>query len=251
MKYLREILLCVVLTAACSVATLHGGDSLSLKIMTYNLRFGEKASLEELAEAIRAQRPDLVALQEIDCRTRRPGVERQHDKDFVTELGLRTGMFPLYGKTIPHAGGWYGIGILTAGPYISVQKLMLPQASATEEPRALLLATIEAGGDTIVFASTHLSLSAQSRRMQAEFIAREIGSLRFPALLGGDFNAGPNAPEIETMTRTGKMLCDGPEIRLDYLFGFPAGKWRLESTRVVPSEFSDHRAVVSVVTPVR
>jgi len=95
--------------------------------------------------------------------------------------------------------------------------------------------------------------------MQAEFIAREIGSLRFPALLGGDFNAGPNAPEIETMTRTGKMLCDrqptfpadGPEIRLDYLFGFPAGKWRLESTRVVPSEFSDHRAVVSVVTPVR
>lgn len=149
----------------------------------------------------------------------------------MTELGLRTGMFPLYGKTIPHAGGWYGIGILTAGPYISVQKLMLPQASATEEPRALLLATIEAGGDTIVFASTHLSLSAQSRRMQAEFIAREIGSLRFPALLGGDFNAGPNAPEIETMTRTGKMLCDrqptfpadGPEIRLDYLFGFPAG----------------------------
>ena len=41
--------------------------------MTYNLRFGEKASLEELAEAIRAQRhADLVALQEIDCRTRRP-----------------------------------------------------------------------------------------------------------------------------------------------------------------------------------
>lgn len=91
MKYLREILLCVVLTAACSVATLHGGDSLSLKIMTYNLRFGEKASLEELAEGrSRAQRPDLVALQEIDCRTRRPGVERQHDKDFVTELGLRS-----------------------------------------------------------------------------------------------------------------------------------------------------------------
>ena len=190
---------------ACSVATLHGGDSLSLKIMTYNLRFGEKASLEELAEAIRAQRPDLVALQEIDCRTRRPGVERQHDKDFVTELGLRTGMFPLYGKTIPHAGGWYGIGILTAGPYISVQKLMLPQASATEEPRALLLATIEAGGDTIVFASTHLSLSAQSRRMQAEFIAREIGSLRFPALLGGDFNAGPNAPP--TGPKSGSTTC--------------------------------------------
>ena len=105
MKYLREILLCVVLTAACSVATLHGGDSLSLKIMTYNLRFGEKASLEELAEAIRAQRPDLVAHQEIDCRTRRPGVERQHDKDFVTELGLRTGRFQLRGPACSRSTG--------------------------------------------------------------------------------------------------------------------------------------------------
>ena len=87
MKYLREILLCVVLTAACSVATLRGGDSLSLKIMIYNLRFGEKASLEELAEAIRAQRPDLVALlQEIDCRTRaagRPAPARQRLRDGV------------------------------------------------------------------------------------------------------------------------------------------------------------------------
>lgn len=177
----------------------------------------------------------------------------------MTELGLRTGMFPLYGKTIPHAGGWYGIGILTAGPYISVQKLMLPQASATEEPRALLLATIEAGGDTIVFASTHLSLSAQSRRMQAEFIAREIGSLRFPRAprrrfqrrteRSGNRDDDPNGKDAVRPQPT--FPADGPEIRLDYLFGFPAGKWRLESTRVVPSEFSDHRAVVSVVTPVR
>ena len=58
----------------------------------------------------------------------------------------------------------------------------------------------------------------------------------------------PTEPEIAPF-RYG--AADGPEIRLDYLFGFPAGKWRLESTRVVPSEFSDHRAVVSVVTPVR
>lgn len=88
MKYLREILLCVVLTAACSVATLHGGDSLSLKIMTYNLRFGEKASLEELAEAI----PRAAARSGRSSGDRLPhpaaGVERQHDKDFVTELGL-------------------------------------------------------------------------------------------------------------------------------------------------------------------
>ncbi len=260
MKYLREILLCVVLTAACSVATLHGGDSLSLKIMTYNLRFGEKASLEELAEAIRAQRPDLVALQEIDCRTRRPGVERQHDKDFVTELGLRTGMFPLYGKTIPHAGGWYGIGILTAGPYISVQKLMLPQASATEEPRALLLRHDRGRRRHDRFRLDPSVADARSEPSDASRVHRP----------GNRKSALPRAPRRRFQRRTERSgnRDDDPNgkdavrpaahlpgrrarnpARLPV--GFPAGKWRLESTRVVPSEFSDHRAVVSVVTPVR
>ena len=105
-----------------------------LKAITYNLRFGELASLEELAARIASEKPDMVALQEVDCHTRREGIPHQHGKDFATELGFRTGMFPLYGKTIAFAGGWYGIGLLTARPYLGVRKLMLPQASAQDQP---------------------------------------------------------------------------------------------------------------------
>lgn len=39
--------------------------------MTYNLRFGELASLEQIAEHIKAFQPDFVALQEVDSKTYR------------------------------------------------------------------------------------------------------------------------------------------------------------------------------------
>lgn len=97
--------------------------------MTYNIQYGNGASLEEIAALIREQNPDFVALQEVDCKTRREYVSaRQHGRDFITELGQLTGMFPLYGKTIPLTGGFYGIGILSSRPCIRTEKTMLPKA---------------------------------------------------------------------------------------------------------------------------
>ena len=236
-------------------STARGEDTLRLKVMTYNLRFGERASLEELAELIRSEQPDFVAIQEVDCHTRRNGVDHQHDKDFSTELGWRTGMFPLYGKTIPYAGGWYGIGILSLHPYIGVQKVMLPQATEEEEPRALLVALCEIGDDTVAFASTHWALTKESRLLQAEAVIRQAETCAYPLVLGGDFNAKPKASEIRMMCRRWKVLTDReptypshrPTVKIDYLFGYPSEAWVLESTRVIPSELSDHRPVVSVI----
>ncbi len=44
---------------------------LPLRVMTYNLRFGELATLESLAAYIRKINPDIVALQELDSKTNR------------------------------------------------------------------------------------------------------------------------------------------------------------------------------------
>ena len=159
MKKSGAFFVCLLLTLLCYAPIARAQDTLRLKAITYNLRFGELASLEELAARIASEKPDMVALQEVDCHTRREGIPHQHGKDFATELGFRTGMFPLYGKTIAFAGGWYGIGLLTARPYLGVRKLMLPQASAQEESRALLLVTVEVGQDTVVFASTSRSIT--------------------------------------------------------------------------------------------
>lgn len=97
-------------------------ESVRLKVMTYNLRFGELASLKKIADFVTICEPDFVALQELDCMTKREKAPHQHDKNFIVELGYYTKMFPLYGKTISYAGGFYGIGLLTRFPYISVQR---------------------------------------------------------------------------------------------------------------------------------
>ena len=54
--------------------------TLTLRVMTYNLRYGELASLEQLAAHIKAFQPDFVALEEVDCFTKREDTPHQHNK---------------------------------------------------------------------------------------------------------------------------------------------------------------------------
>ena len=89
---------------------------------------------------------------------------------------------------------------------------------------------------------------------------REAGALGRPVLLGGDFNAKPGERTIRILLENGwRMLCGTeptfpagrPSARIDYLFGYPAEAWELESTEVGEAETSDHRPVISVVRLVR
>ena len=63
-KYLL-LFLCLTLGVA------YAQDTLRVRVMTYNLRFGELASLEELAHHIKSFKPDFVALQEVDFTEKR------------------------------------------------------------------------------------------------------------------------------------------------------------------------------------
>ena len=68
MKAFKYLLIVVFLYQFGNV---YAQDTLRIKVMTYNIRFGELASLEELASHIKSFNPDFVALQEIDCKTDR------------------------------------------------------------------------------------------------------------------------------------------------------------------------------------
>lgn len=95
--------------------------------------------------------------------------------------------------------------------------------------------------------------------MQTECILNELKRSRYPVLLGGDFNAEPDAAEIAAMTSGCDLLMrDAADLsgrrsrRQDRLpVRYPAGRWTLESTRIMPSGLSDHRAIVSVVALAR
>lgn len=233
-------------------------EPVRLKVMTYNLRFGELATLEELANFISEQKPDVVALQELDCMTKRKRTLHQHNKNFVTELGYYTKMFPLYAKTIPYAGGLYGIGLLTKFPYCNVHKIMLPKQEEQHEARALLMAEIELPtGDTIIVASTHLDYtSSVSRARQLEVITTILERQPYPVVLGGDFNAKPDSEEIIASFREWKQLsrkdaltspAKEPKNKIDYIFGYPKGCWSLLTSKAVNVLLSDHLPVVSEI----
>ncbi|HHV84924.1 MAG TPA: endonuclease [Petrimonas sp.] len=226
-----------------------------LKVLSYNLRFGELASLEELAAFIKEQDPDIVALQEVDCRTHRDRTPKQHDKDFATELGFRTGMIPAYGKTILYAGGYYGIAILSKYPLAKVERVLLPKTE--NEQRALLVADVEyREGEYFTFACTHLdNTNTQERQKQVAKINEVLFAKNSPVIVAGDFNARPDSKEISEGMSAWKTVssleptvpANAPLSTIDYIFCYPKDKWVSVSTTTYKVEFSDHLPVSAVV----
>ena len=218
----------VILSVAASVlfavssAAESGSDT--LKVMTYNLRFGELASMEEIAGFISSENPDLVALQECDWDTARERAPKQNGVKFINELAYRTGMFGIYGKSIDYKGGYYGVAILSRYPVTRMERIPLPNPDHREQ-RIMLVTEVE----------------------------MPEGS---PVLLAGDMNSTPDSPEMrQLMSRWKNLTNDGltyssshPQIKIDYIVGYPSEDIELISTEVRTGVMlSDHFPVVSEI----
>lgn len=241
-----------------STVLLVSAQQTGLRIMTYNLRFGEIASLEEMAQYISSQKPDLVALQECDWKTKRTRAPRQAGKAFVNELAYHTGLFGIYGKAIDYAGGYYGVGILSKYPIIKSERIFLPNPEPKKEQRVLLMAEIELPDKSVItFFSTHLEVSSpEARAAQIDFINSVVKDVKTPVILAGDLNAIPSSQEITTgfshwfnaSDTAFTFSTEKPEIKIDYIYGLPKDKFRLKHTKTDTScKLSDHFPVLSVV----
>lgn len=224
-----------------------------LKVLSYNLRFGELASLEELAGFIKSQNPDVVALQEVDVKTNRPRAPHQNGKDFITELGYRTGMLTAYVKTIPHEGGYYGIGILSKYPFVETRRIMLPFPEGSKEQRAMLYSNIELeNGQLLSFVCTHLDYPSSSiRQAQVKALNEALKDNPYPMIVAGDFNGRPDSPEIsqgmsaweQVTTSDFTVPAKDPRYKIDYIFCFPEKQWKVISAETPQVPFSDHLPV--------
>ncbi len=252
MKKLLLVLAACCLLGACSRTE----QPVTLRVMTYNIAAARLSSLEELGAYILSRDCDLVLLQEVDSMTRREGYEWLHDKNFMDTLARLTGLHPLYGQAIDFAGGKYGVGMLSRWPYGKVRKTFLPKADPQEETRVLLEAQIPLSErDTLVLACTHIEYSSPETRVpQIATVDRLARENRHPVLLGGDFNALADSPEMAPMSAWQRLSgsdftynAEEPSFTIDYLLGFPAGRWTLLQTEVDGQTLSDHRPVISTV----
>ena len=248
-------LISIFLASAAVMSSAEKGDT--LKLMTYNLRFGELASMEQIADYISSEHPDIVALQECDWATNRTRAPHQNGVMFVNELAYHTGMFGIYGKSINYAGGYYGIGILSRYPILRYERVLLPNDGKTEQ-RSMLIADIELpDGTVITFVNTHLEVkTSQMRIEQVRFIEKYLKGRKNQIFLAGDMNAIPDSEEMRMLRENGMDLTNKvftyhtskPEIKIDYIYSKPSKNVELLGTEVQEDiKLSDHFPVISTI----
>lgn len=253
---MRKILLSIsILFSFCAFAA-EKVDT--LKLMTYNLRFGELSTMEKIAEYIASENPDIVALQECDWDTNRSRAAHQNGVKFINELAYHSGMFGIYGKSINYSGGYYGIGILSKYPILKYERVLLPNDGKTEQ-RSMLVADIELpDGQVVTFVNTHLEVkTAQMRIEQVKFIEEYLKDCPNQLFLAGDMNAIPDTKEMGMLRENWMDLTDRvftyhtskPEIKIDYIYTKPADKVKLIDTEVREKiMLSDHFPVISTIS---
>lgn len=241
------------------VPRIEGKNSFNqLKVMTYNIRFGELATLSEISSFIKNEEPDLVALQECDWKVNRERAPHQKGKAYINEIAYYTELFGLYGKAIDYKGGYYGVGLLSKHPIIKSERILLPNPEPAKEQRVLLVAEIELpDGNSLTFMCTHLEVSSsKTRQAQISFINEEIKKIKTPILLAGDLNATPHDQEIKEGFASWINLTDTsytfstkePKIKIDYIYGYPTQNFQLISTKVhTDCKLSDHLPVISII----
>lgn len=212
-----------------------------LRIMSYNLRAGTMANMDELADAINAFHPDFVALQEVDVNTYRNNAKAtgNNGRNFVNELAQRTGMFGYYGHTIdlpapktvrdsldaliasgtavdalPGMGNYYGIALLSKHPADKIESIELPNP-ANAEPRVLLLGNFRLDGKLpLRFGCTHFDYTKpETIERQAQYIADKINPPtasayveNIPAIVAGDLNTEPDSKAFKILMQYARQL---------------------------------------------
>jgi endonuclease/exonuclease/phosphatase family metal-dependent hydrolase len=228
-----------------------------LRLMSYNVHHGRGADgqvdLDRIARTIVEQRPDLVALQELDRST-----ERSDRVDQLAELARLTKMHGVFGKSIDLGDGEYGLGVLSRFPIAEHRVWPLPSSPEREQRVALETRISVPGLPSLIFVSTHFDHTRDDRDRvrQAERIVELFGQGPSLAIIAGDLNAPPDSPTLERLQRHWRAAdCEGgggltapadePRTKIDYVLLEKNQPWRVRGATVVPDRVSsDHRPVV-------
>lgn len=133
--------------------------------MTYNIRaclgMDGVRSIDRVAAVISAERPDVVALQEVDLKRSRSG-----GVDQAAAIAERTDMHWVAGASMEQEG-WYGNAVLSRVPIVPVLHDALPQ-HGRGEPRSAMWVRIElpAPLGEVDLINTHLSFRWRERMRQ-------------------------------------------------------------------------------------
>jgi endonuclease/exonuclease/phosphatase family metal-dependent hydrolase len=197
-------------------------------------------ALKDVVDFVNREKPDIVSFAEIDgVSWRSKGLNQikeisnathlEHSDFFVTRV----------------QGNWIqqGNAVLSRYPILNTKQIKLPGRG---ERRYLCNANIDVESHILKFYTTHLSTSKQRNKMQRQFIAKKMNSIKTPAILTGDFNIGAEEMKIiksQTCLRDIKFEpmfpSWKPNIILDHIFVSKECKV-IKNTTYKDAIFSDH-----------
>jgi endonuclease/exonuclease/phosphatase family metal-dependent hydrolase len=279
MRLAATVLLC--LLAALTSASARAELPAEIRVITYNIHHGRgvdgNVDLTRIAKVLTAEKPDIVALQEVDQKT-----QRTSGVDQPAELARLTDMKIVFGRNIDFEGGGYGTAVLTKLPVRSSESIKLKSyyAPYKENPEQRGVQVIGLGGKEkpeLLFLCTHLDYRPpDDERFNSaltinEFIKKHAN---MPAILAGDLNATPDSRVIRELRKEWKVVgwrtnigssqsadvnhndgwplltfpAEKPDRWIDYILYRPASKWKLVESRVLEEPVaSDHRPVLAVL----
>ncbi|MFZ5579248.1 MAG: endonuclease/exonuclease/phosphatase family protein [Pseudomonadota bacterium] len=198
-----------------------------------------RRNLDRIAEAISAF--DIVGLQEVDAGSLR--------SEFINQaeyLAERAGL-PFWkhqtNRDLGHLAQ-HSLGMIARHQPHTVEHRPLP---GWLPGRGVMLARFGGPGSELVVAVMHLALGRGSRMRQMDYVAGLLADEPH-AILMGDFNCLPHAPELRMLQRrTGMLLPDEelhtfpswrPNRMIDYILVSPS--LRMRHATVLPLPHSDH-----------
>lgn len=225
-----------------------------VRVLSYNIHFGTgvdgKVDLNRIARVINAAKPDVVALQEVDRRTK-----RTNGVDQIAVLSRLTGMRYVYGRTMDYQGGQFGNAVLTRLPYRSAENRKIPTIGA--EARTALILKVATPCE-FLFLATHFEVKNEANRIMAawELVRMFILKQSQPAILAGDLNTTPGTAPMKILEKMWRIAGAGrklltipvknPTKQLDYILFRPNYRWKVISVRVLGEEVaSDHRPILA------
>lgn len=244
----------LVVYCAATASTLFAAEPAStLTLVSYNVHnaigLDGKTDFARIAKTLTALNPDVVALQELDSKTK-----RSKGRDVLEEIAKEAKMNATFGPAIDFQGGKYGIGVLSKEKPLKSEYFPLP---GREERRCLLMVEFE----RYVFCCSHWSLTAADRDATVKIVTEKMKSAKKPVFVAGDFNAKPSEASMKAFVEDWTILsadaptfpANKPNIRIDYICAAdPTGEisadaWKkaVVSARVVEEPVaSDHAPIV-------
>ncbi|MFH0521405.1 endonuclease/exonuclease/phosphatase family protein [Streptomyces sp. M41] len=175
-------------------------DIVPNRVMTWNICNPCETGDVDRADRIAAFAPQVIGLQEAcmrDVETIRDHLENLHGLVYHVEYGKVLRSWGRCGGA-PWRPGGYGQAILSAAPMTDVVNVGYPDGGS--EDRGYMAVTTEVDGRSVRVFNTHLA-----QRRQEEIRADQVGVLAAAvsrhdrAIVVGDFNAVPDAPELAGM----------------------------------------------------